>query len=128
MKVQICIITLCVEDLDRALKFYRDGLGIEGKITQGEGHIAIEPENGVPISLFLREEFQKFAGFSGDSQFARTCISHAAANREEVDDILDKAKNAGGTLTGVPKDYDWGYSGYFKDLDGHLWEIVHFKE
>lgn len=126
--MQICIITLCVEDLDRSLRFYTEGLGIAGKTSRSGGHIALEPEDGIPIALFLRSEFEKFSGDSGERQFARTCISHAAKSREEVDSLLAKAEAAGGTLTTSPKEYEWGYSGYFKDLDGHLWEVVYFRE
>lgn len=114
--------------MDKSLNFYTKGLGIEGEITRGESHVTISPEDALPIALFTRSEFEKFAGNTGNTFFARTCISHAAANEEEVDDILTKAKNAGGALIGLPKEYEWGYSGYFKDLDGHLWEIVYFRE
>jgi predicted lactoylglutathione lyase len=128
MKPNICIITLCVEDLEKSLKFYTEGLGAQGKISKGGGHIAIEPENGLPIALFSRCEYEKFAGDSAGEKSSRICVSHAAANREEVDGILARAEAAGGTVTASPKEYEWGYSGYFKDLDGHLWEVAHFAE
>ncbi len=128
MKPNICIITLCVEDLEKSFKFYTEGLGIEGEVTRGEGHITISPEEGLPIALFSLAEYEVFAGGLKNTGSGRTCISHTAINREEVDGILTRAKAAGGTLPTESKEYEWGYSGYFKDPDGHLWEIVNFTE
>jgi predicted lactoylglutathione lyase len=98
------------------------------KVSKGDGHISIDPENGLPIALFFRGEYEKFAGDSAGVKSSRICVSHSAESREEVDGILAKAEAVGGTVTASPKEYEWGYSGYFKDLDGHLWEVVYFAE
>jgi predicted lactoylglutathione lyase len=128
MKLQICMITLCVEDLDKSIKFYTEGLGIEGEVTRGDGTATISPEEGLPIALFTRGEFGKFAGNMGPENSTQACVSHVAGSCTEVDGILAKAKAAGGTLIHAAKEYEWGYSGFFKDIDGHLWEIVFFQE
>ena len=129
MKPKFSIITLAVKDLDVAYAFYHDGLGITGDVSRNDEHIAIGIDSDLSLALYSQDAFNKIAGQTHfDSYFAGTCISHTAESATEVDEILQKAKAAGGTLPIEPKDYDWGYSGYFKDLDGHLWEVVYFKQ
>lgn len=137
MEPRIHVITLAVDDLDRALEFYRDGLGLRSPGVTGTefagddatpaGAVAMfELQGGLILSLYPRTELAKDAGIAlGPPKAGEFSIGHAVANRGDVDALLAKAEAAGATLTGPPHDRPWGiYSGYFRDLDGHLWEIV----
>ncbi|MBD8499559.1 VOC family protein [Paenibacillus arenosi] len=127
MKPKVSIITLAVDNLERALSFYRDGLGLTD-ITMGGEHILFQLEGHLSLVLYLRSEFDNTANQSSSSpRFSSISLSHQADSKEEVDSILTEAKAAGGTISAEPMEYDWGYTGHFKDLDGHLWEVVYFK-
>ncbi len=130
MNPKAVVTSLAVNDLERSLAFYRDGLEIE---TPGidQGIIALEIAN---LSLFLIEksEFERYSktgkAQAHISQRSVECILSCAFNtREEIDQILEKVKKYGGTIPNPPKEEEWGYTGYFKDPDGHLWEIVWSK-
>ncbi len=137
MKARIHIITLAVADLERALTFYRDGLGFESRGIIGtefvgdevnpDGAVALfELEDGLMLSLYPRSELAKDANVPlGPPKTGEFSIGHAVAGKAEVDALLSRAQAAGATLTDQPHDRAWGiYSGYFRDLDGHLWEIL----
>jgi uncharacterized protein len=137
MKARIHIITLAVADLERALTFYRDGLGLAsrgiigtefvGDDTKPDGTIALfELEDGLMLSLYPRSELAKDANVPlGPPKTGEFSIGHAVADKADVDALLTRAQAAGATLTDQPHDRAWGiYSGYFRDLDGHLWEIL----
>lgn len=130
MRPKINFISLAVDDLKKSLAFYKDGIGLATKgISEGEDHILIELEDDFSIVLFLRTELDKVANQSESTRTTSEIIlSHTCENKEEVDSILERAIMAGGSLLpGQPKEYDWGYSGHFQDLDGHIWEIVYFQ-
>lgn len=137
MQPRIDVITLAVADLDRALSFYRDGLGLEspgiigtefaGDNIHPAGAVAMfQLEGGLILSLYPRTELAKDANIPlGPPTAGEFSIGHAVASKAEVDVLLAQAEAAGATLTGQPHDRPWGiYSGYFRDPDGHLWEIV----
>jgi catechol 2,3-dioxygenase-like lactoylglutathione lyase family enzyme len=137
MKARIHIITLAVADLERALTFYREGLGLESRGIIGtefvgdevnpDGAVALfELEDGLMLSLYPRSELAKDANVPlGPPKTGEFSIGHAVADRAEVDALLSRAQAAGATLTDQPHDRAWGiYSGYFRDLDGHLWEVL----
>jgi catechol 2,3-dioxygenase-like lactoylglutathione lyase family enzyme len=137
MQAQIDIITLAVADLERAHDFYRDGLGLQSRGVIGTefvgddlepaGAIALfELRNGLLLSLYPRTELAKDAKVPlGPPKTGEFSIGQAVANRAEVDALLAQAQAAGATLTDQPHDRPWGiYSGYFRDLDGHLWEVL----
>lgn len=137
MQARIDIITLAVADLERALDFYRDGLGLESRGIIGTefvgddvnpaGAIAMfELQDGLILSLYPRTELAKDARVPlGSPKTGEFSIGHSVANRTEVDALLTRAEAAGATLTDRPHDRPWGiYSGYFRDPDGHLWEIL----
>lgn len=137
MQPRIHVITLAVSDLDRALEFYRDGLGLDspgvigtefaGDDTNPAGAAAMfQLQAGLILALYPRPELAKDANVPfGAPKTGEFSIGHAVATRADVDALLAQAKAAGATLTGQPHDRPWGiYSGYFRDLDGHLWEIV----
>lgn len=137
MRPRIHVITLAVDDLDRALAFYRDGLGLEspgvigtefaGDETTPAGAAAMfQLEGGLILALYPRTELAKDANIpSGPPKSGEFSIGHAVASRADVDALLAQAEAAGATLTDDPNERPWGiYSGYFRDLDGHLWEII----
>lgn len=136
MKPRIHVITLGVDDLARALDFYRDGLGLEsagiigtefpGDEQNPAGAAAMfQLDGGLILALYPRSELAKDAGLPLPPAPAGFSIGHVVASREEVDSVLAAAEAAGARLTGPPHDRPWGiYSGYFQDPDGHLWEVI----
>jgi uncharacterized protein len=130
------VITLAVDDLERALVFYRDGLGLKTKgvvardlvdeKTGAAGAIVIfKLEKGLLLTLYPRTELAKDAAIpAGPAQIGEFSLGQLVASRAEVDRILEQAAAAGAVVT-PPHDRPWGiYSGYFRDPDGHLWEII----
>jgi uncharacterized protein len=137
MKARIHEITLAVSDLNRALAFYRDGLGLEsagvigtefaGDETTPAGAIAtFALHGGLILALYPRTELAKDATIAfGPPKAGEFSLGHAVATKAAVDELLTQAAAAGATLTDRPHERPWGiYSGYYRDLDGHLWEIL----
>ena len=126
MKPRIDIITLAVDNLETSLAFYRDGLGLATQgILDGEDHVAFELDGGVTLVLYPRAELARISNDTGTMKSSvEFILSHAASSREEVDIILARARAAGAVIPAQPQEEPWGYSGYFKDPDGHLWEIL----
>jgi catechol 2,3-dioxygenase-like lactoylglutathione lyase family enzyme len=138
MERRIDVITLAVSDLERALAFYRDGLGLEssgvtaaeyaGDDTNPAGAIVMfRLDGGLILALYPRTELAKDARIpQGSAQSGEFSLGHIVGSRADVDALLAKAEEAGATVTDEPHDRPWGiYSGYFRDLDGHLWEVIH---
>lgn len=137
MRARIDVLTLGVDDLERALAFYRDGLGLPtdgivgteftGDAATPAGAVAMFHLEGGPIlALYPRTELAKDAGIerAGGSPGEFT-IGHVVESREAVDTLLARAQAAGAHLMGPAHDRPWGiYSGHFQDPDGHLWEIA----
>jgi uncharacterized protein len=137
MQPRIHVITLAVDDLERALTFYRDGLGLDspgiggtefaGDEDNPAGAVAMfRLQGGLILSLYPRSELAKDAKVPlGPPKTGEFSIGHVVGSREAVDVLLARAEAAGAALTGEPHDRPWGiYSGYFRDPDGHLWEVV----
>jgi uncharacterized protein len=137
MEPRIHAITLAVDDIDRALAFYREGLGMEsagiigdefaGDDTNAAGAIAMFTlREGLMLCLYPRSELAKDANVAlAAPSSGEMSLGHFVATRDGVDSVLRAAEAAGATLTGAPRDRPWGiYSGYFKDPDGHLWEVI----
>ncbi len=137
MEPHIDVITLAVGDLERSLEFYRDGLGLDSVGIVGSEHpgddvtpagaaAMFKLRGGLLLMLYPRTELAKDAGIPlGPGKSGEFSVGHVVAERAEVDAVLARAKAAGATLTDRPHDRPWGiYSGYFRDLDGHLWEIL----
>jgi uncharacterized protein len=130
------VITLGVKNLERSLAFYRSlglesagviGTEFEGDETTPAGAAAMfELEDGVTLALYPRTELAKDANVTfGEEAAGEFSIGHLVGSRAEVDDLLARAKAAGATLTDEAHERPWGiYSGYFRDPDGHLWEII----
>jgi catechol 2,3-dioxygenase-like lactoylglutathione lyase family enzyme len=103
------------------------GTEFPGDDSTPAGDVAMfELESGLILSLYPRGELAKDASIPvGPPKTGEFSIGHAVGSREEVDALLARAQTAGATLTGQSHDRPWGiYSGYFRDPDGHLWEIV----
>jgi catechol 2,3-dioxygenase-like lactoylglutathione lyase family enzyme len=137
MESQIHVLTLAVSDLDRALEFYRNGLGLDspgvvasefkGDENNAAGAIAMfHLDGGLILALYPRTELAKDADVPyGPPKSGEFSIGHVVASRNDVDALVAQAEAAGATATGPAHDRPWGiYSGYFRDLDGHLWEII----
>jgi len=137
MEPHIDVITLAVGNLDRSLAFYRDGLGLEttgvvatefvDEETNASGAIVIfRLKGGLVLALYPRSELAKDADIPvGPPKTGEFSIGQLVESSAEVDVLLAQAERAGATLTGRPHDRPWGiYSGYFRDPDGHLWEII----
>jgi len=136
MQPAIHIITLGVADLERSLAFYRKlGLRSPGVIgtefapaenTPGGAAAMFELQGGLILAVYGRDDLAKDANTPLDaSGHAPFSIGQLVDSREAVDVVLAEADAAGATLTEEPHDRPWGiYSGYFRDPDGHLWEVI----
>ena len=125
MKPRISMITLGVDDLERSVRFYRDGLGFP-QLESSPG-VAFFTLNGTWLGLYGRAELAQDATVAAAGEgFNSFSIAHNLASEEEVDAAMSEAIAAGATLVKTPQQVFWGgYSGYFKDPDGHLWELAY---
>lgn len=125
MEPRISLITLGVQDLPRAVRFYRDGLGWSQSSVGGE-EVAFFQTGGVILALWPREELAADARVPLEaSGFRGFALAHNVANKEAVDRVLQEAMAAGGTVVRPAEDAVWGgYTGYFADPDGFLWEVA----
>jgi catechol 2,3-dioxygenase-like lactoylglutathione lyase family enzyme len=132
MRARFGVLTLGVDDIERSLKFYRDGLGLEsdGIIGQEFEHGAtalVRLEGGMVLSLFPRSDLGLDAGIEATppspTEFS---IGHNVSSEAEVDQVMALAEKAGARVAVRPHKTFWGgYAGYFQDPDGHLWEVLH---
>ena len=125
MKPRISMITLGVRDLAASIRFYEHGLGFPR--MESPDDIAFFTLSGTWLGLYGREALAEDAQVSADgSGFAGITLAHNVASEEEVNTVMQQAIAAGATLVKKPQKVFWGgYSGYFKDPDGHLWEVAH---
>lgn len=131
MRARVTLITLGVDDLDRALRFYRDGLGFasEGIVgTQFEhGAVAFfDLQAGLRLALWPRASIAHDSGVdrraASPTEFT---LGHNVASKAEVDAVMRQAKEAGAVIVKPAQETFWGgYAGYFQDPDGHLWEVA----
>lgn len=131
MKPRITVLTLGVDDLERSLAFYRDGLGLptEGIVGKEFEHGAVaffELHGGLMLALWERENISWDTGLpQSQASPIEFTIGHNASSKEEVDAVMNQASAAGAAGAKPAGDTFWGgYAGYFQDPDGHLWEIV----
>jgi uncharacterized protein len=131
MKPRISLITIGVDDIERSLRFYRDGLGLatEG-ITGTEfeyGAVAFfDLETNLKLAIYPRKSLSKDSGLPlSNSSTLEFSIGHNVSSKTEVDSVMHQAKEAGAVIAKPAQDTFWGgYAGYFQDPDGHLWEVV----
>ena len=126
------MLTLGVDDLDRALAFYRDGLGwstpgIIGKEFEHGAVAFFDLEGGLKLALFSRTNLAHDAGIEVTPRSASEfTMGHNVRNAEEVDAVMAQARRAGATIIQPPQTtFYGGYAGHFADPDGHLWEVVY---
>lgn len=131
MKPRISVLTIGVVDLEQSLAFYRDGLGLptEGIIGREFDHGAVaffELSGGLKLAIWPQNDI------AHDTGLARTAVSstsftigHNVTSREEVDEVMGEARRAGAEIVKRAQEtFYGGYAGYFRDPNGHLWEIV----
>src|SRR5262245_32117005 len=131
MKPRITLITLGVDDLDRAVSFYRDGLGLKTQGIVGAefeyGAVAFfDLQAGLKLALWPRQSIAHDTGIPpGRSSPTEFSIGHNVASKAEVDAVMNQAMAAGAVIVKPARDTFWGgYAGYFQDPDGHLWEVA----
>ena len=131
MKPRISVFTLGVDDLARAVAFYRDGLGwpTRGIVGSAEQHSAVAffaLQPGIQLALFPRASLALEAGVAEPPSGTSGCLlSHNVARREQVAEVMAQAAAAGARILRVPRDTAWGgHAGYFQDPDGHPWEVA----
>jgi hypothetical protein len=131
MNPRIAVLTIGVDDLERALEFYRDGLGLAtpGIVGQEFEHGAVAffaLQGGLQLALWERKNIAHDAGMPQSGRGATEfTLGHNVRSREEVDRVMAQAARAGATVVKPAAPTFWGgYAGYFQDPDGHLWEIV----
>lgn len=125
MKPAISLITLGVTNFDVSLSFYQDTLGWKTDAKPGDP-VAFFPLNNIVLGLFPRHELAKDAKLSdGGSGFAGFSLAHNLGSAEEVDALFEDLKTKNVEIVKPPEKVFWGgYSGYFKDPDGFLWEVA----
>jgi catechol 2,3-dioxygenase-like lactoylglutathione lyase family enzyme len=126
MRQKLNLITLGVDDFDKAVNFYEDGLGWKRSSASVEG-LALFPLGGMVLAIHSRKELADDATIDvAGSGFAGLTISYNTKSEQEVDDVLAEVEKLGATIIKPAQKVYWGgYSGYFKDLDGHLFEVAY---
>lgn len=131
MKPRITVITLGVDDLERSLTFYRDGLGLptQGIIGKEFEHGAVaffDLQAGLKFAIFARNDLAHDATISTTAHSpTEFSLGHNVGSREEVDAVMQQAKKAGAKIIKPAQETFWGgYAGYFQDPDEHLWEVA----
>jgi uncharacterized protein len=124
MEQRISVITVAVADLERSRRFYEDGLGWSPRSVHED--IAFYQLNGIVLGLFARASFNADAHLpSGTESVGGIALAYNVRSREEVDRVMAAAEAAGAKITKPAEEVFWGgYSGYFTDPDGHLWELA----
>ena len=131
MKPRMTVVTIGVDDLEKSLRFYRDGLGLStegiiGKEFEYGAVVFFELQSGVRLALWPRKSIARDSGLSlGEKSSTECALGHNVYSKAEVDAVMMQAKSAGATIVKPAEDTFWGgYAGLFQDPDGHLWEIV----
>jgi catechol 2,3-dioxygenase-like lactoylglutathione lyase family enzyme len=131
MKARLSVLTLAVDDLDKSLAFYHDGLGfategIVGKEFEHGAVVFFDLRPGLKLALWPRASLEHDSGVPRPPhRSTEVMLGHNVPTREEVDQVMAQAKRAGARIVKPAQPTFWGgYGGYFQDPDGHLWEIV----
>jgi uncharacterized protein len=131
MKPRISVLTIGVADLEQSLAFYRDGLGLptEGIVGREFEHGAVAFFNlsgGLRLGIWAQDDIAHDTGLpKTENSPTSFTIGHNVAHREEVDEVMDQAAKAGAEVVKAAQDtFYGGYAGYFRDPNGHLWEVV----
>ena len=131
MKPRITVITIGVDDLENAVSFYRDGLGLTTKGIIGKefeyGAVAFfNLQAGLKLAVWPRKSIAYDTGLTlSELSATEFTLGHNVSSKAEVDAVMKQAKDAGATIIKPAQDTFWGgYAGYFQDPDRHLWEVV----
>lgn len=131
MKPRLSVLTLCVDDLERSLRFYRDGLGLQtpGIIGREFEHGAVaffDLQPGLKLAIWPRRSLAHETGLPpGGPSPTASSLGHNVSSTEEVDAVMAQAAAAGAVIVRPARQTSWGgYSGNFRNPDGHLWEVV----
>jgi hypothetical protein len=131
MKPRISVITIGVDNLERALLFYRDGLGLEtdGIIGKEFEHGAVaffDLQAGLKLAIWPRKSISHDSGLPLSSPSPTDfTLGHNVSSKSEVDTVMEQAQRAGAVIVKAAQDTFWGgYAGYFQDPDRHVWEVV----
>ena len=131
MKPRITLITLGVDDLERSLRFYRDGLslkteGIIGKEFEHGAVVFFDLQGGLKLALWPRKSIAHDSGLPlGKPSATEFTVAHNVSTKAEVDAVMEQARKAGAVIVKPARETFWGgYAGYFQDPDQHLWEVA----
>lgn len=131
MQPMITLVTLGVDDLEKSLRFYRDGLGLatEGIVGQQFEYGAVaffQLQAGLRLALWPRKSIAHDTGLALGARSATDfTLAHNVRTQDEVDAVMAQAKAAGATIVKPAHETFWGgYTGYFQDPDGHVWEVA----
>ncbi|MCO5108724.1 MAG: VOC family protein [Burkholderiaceae bacterium] len=132
MKPRVSLVTLGVDDLEQAIRFYRDGLGLPTDGIEGaqfeQGAVAFfDLQPGLRLALWPRTSLAHDSGLpvAGSANPGAFCLAHNVDSKAEVDQVMAEAGAAGAAIVQPARDTFWGgYAGYFRDPDGHLWEVA----
>jgi catechol 2,3-dioxygenase-like lactoylglutathione lyase family enzyme len=131
MKPRITVITLGVDDLEKSVAFYREGLGLQTPGIVGKefeyGAVAFfDLQNGLKLALWPRTSISHDTGLPRSTiSHTEFTIGHNVNSKDEVDSVMGQAEKAGAKIVKQAHDTFWGgYAGYFQDPDGHLWEVL----
>ncbi|MBI4421628.1 MAG: VOC family protein [Gemmatimonadetes bacterium] len=131
MKPRITLFTIGVDDLETAVRFYRDGLGLKTDGIVGTefeyGAVAFfDLQTGLKLALWPRKSIARDTGISlGSASPTEFTIGHNVSSQAEVDQVMEQARRAGAVVVKPAHATFWGgYAGYFQDPDGHLWEVA----
>ncbi len=132
MKPRISVLTLGVDDLEKSVEFYRDGLGLSTEGIVGKefeyGAVAFfDLQSGLRLALWPRKSIANDTGIPLQSSSSlEFTIGHNVISKEEVNNVMKLAEKAGANIIKPGSDTFWGgYAGYFQDPNGHIWEIVY---
>ena len=131
MKPRITLVSIGVDDLEKSLRFYRDGLGlatdgIVGEEFENGAVVFFELKLGLRLALWPRKSIAADSGLAlGAKSATEFTLAHNVSSESEVEALMEEAKKAGAVIVKRAQNTVWGgYSGYFQDPDGHLWEIA----
>jgi uncharacterized protein len=131
MRPRINVLTLGVDDLERSLAFYRDGMGLDtdgiiGKEFEDGAIVLFKMKDDLILALYPTASLAKDAKVTATkARLGAASIGQLVKSKAEVDAVIRQAEQAGAIVTDPPHDRFWGgYSGYFHDPNGHLWEII----
>lgn len=125
MEPRLNIVTLGVQDLDKAIRFYRDGLGWPLSSVSSGDFAIFKLSTGTALALYPRDLLAIDANVNDPGGFGGITLAQNVDSPEVVDQVLSQAAKSGAAILKPAQKTDWGgYSGYFADPDGHPWEVA----